>query len=142
LQDNVIPRWAVMVLLGSIVLLVSCTSENQQNEDQVIADPTRQYEYQVGLGYGFLGKVVQVMIDDREVIDVVGTDEIEQYAQLQGTKILASGTSTNQAITVRVIVDGSLPYEQDIDLSAGMYVHVCQEGTGLQIYNTRFLVQE
>ena len=83
-----------------------------------------------------------VTIDGREVISVVGTDEIEQYAQLQGTKMLASGWSPKKDITVRVTVDGGEPYEQAIDLSAGMFVHVYQEETGLRVFNTRFLLLE
>ena len=92
--------------------------------------------------YGFLGKAVQVTIDDVEVISIVGTDEIEQYAQLLGTKMLASGSSPKKVITVRVTVDGGQPHEQAIDLSAGMFVHIYLEPTGLQVYNTRFLVHE
>jgi hypothetical protein len=108
----------------------------------VATNPTSLYEYKVGLGYGFLGKEVQVTIDGHEVIAIVGTDEIEQHAQLQGTKILASGSSPKKDITVRVIVEDSQPYEQTIDLSTGMFIHIYYEQTGLYIYNTRFLVQE
>ena len=39
-------------------------------------------------------------------------------------------------------VNGGEPYEQTIDLSAGMFVHVYLEQTGLRVYNTPFLVQE
>jgi hypothetical protein len=130
------------LLISVLVLITSCKGETQQHEEPVIADPTPQYEYKVGLGYGFLGKVVQVTIDGREVISVVGTNEIEQYAQLQGTKVLASGSSPKKDITVRVTVDGGKPYEQAIDLSAGMFVHVYQERTGLRVFNTRFLLLE
>jgi len=84
--------------------------------------------------------VVQVTIDGREVISIVGTDDIEQYAQLQGTKMLASGSSPKKDITVRVTVDGGESSEQAIDLSAGMYVHVYLEPTGVRVYNTRTLV--
>jgi hypothetical protein len=41
-----------------------------------------------------------------------------------------------------VTVDGGQPHEQAIDLSAGMFVHVYLERTGLRVYNTRFLVHE
>jgi hypothetical protein len=130
------------ILVSALVLIASCKVEIQRHEDPVVADPTPQYEYKIGLGYGFLGKAVQVTIDGHEVISVVGTEEIEQYAQLQGTKMLASGASPKKDIMVRVIVDGSQPFEQAIDLSAGMYVHVYQERAGMRVYNTRFLVQE
>ena len=43
---------------------------------------------------------------------------------------------------VRVTVYGGEPYEQVIDLSAGMFVHVYLERTGLRIFNTRFLLLE
>jgi hypothetical protein len=130
------------LLISIIVLITSCKGEIQWHDEPVIADPIPQYEYKIGLGYGFLDKVVQVTINDREVISVVGTDEIEQYAQLRGTKMLASGSSPKKDITIRVTVNGSQPYEQVIDLSVGMFVHIYQEQTGLCIYNTRFLVQE
>jgi hypothetical protein len=134
-------RYATL-LISVLVLITSCKGETQRHEEPVVADPTPQYEYKVGLGYGFLGKVVQVKIDGREVISVVGTDEIEQYAQLQGTKILVSGSSPKKKIMVRVTVDDGQPYEQIIDLSDGMYVHVYQEQTGLHVFNTLFLVLE
>ena len=130
------------LLISVLVLITSCKGETQRHEEPVVADPTPQYEYKVGLGYGFLGKVVQVTIDGREVISVVGTDEIEQYAQLQGTKVLVSGSSPKKDITVRVTVDGGESYEQAIDLSAGMFVHIYQEPTGLRVFNTRFLLLE
>ncbi len=130
------------LLISVLVLITSCMNETKQHKETAAANPAPLYEYRVGLGYGFLGKVVQVTIDGREVISIVGTDEIEQYAQLQGTKVLASGSSPEKEITVRVTVDGDEPYEQAIDLSAGMFVHVYQERTGLRVYNTRFLVQE
>ena len=130
------------LLICVLVLITSCMSEPQRHKEPAAADPTPIYEYMVWLGYGFLGKMVQVTIDGREVISVVGTDEIEQYAQLQGTKMLASGSTPKKNIMVRVTVDGGQPHEQSIDLSAGMFVHVYQERTGLRVYNTRFLVQE
>ena len=134
-------RYATL-LVSVLALITSCKSETQRHEEPMATDPMTQYEYKVGLGYGFLGKEVQVIIDGREVISVVGTDEIEQYAQLQGTKVLASGSSPKKDITVRVTIDGGQPYEQAIDLSAGMFVHVYQERTGLRVYNTRVLVLE
>jgi len=131
-----------MLLLSVLVLITSCKGETQRYEEPVPADPASQYEYRVGLGYGFLGKTVQVTIDGREVISVVSSEEIEQYAQLQGTKMLASGSSPKKDVIVRVTVDGGEPYEQAIDLSAGMFVHVYQEQTGLRVFNTRFLLLE
>ena len=130
------------LLICVLVLITSCMNETEQQKEPAAADPAPLYEYRVGLGYGFLGKVVRITIDGREVISVVGTDEIEQYAQLQGTKVLTSGSSPKKDITVRVTVDGGEPHEQTIDLSAGMFVHVYLEQTGLRVYNTPFLVME
>jgi hypothetical protein len=130
------------LLFSVLVLVTSCKGEPQHLEESAAITPTHQYEYKVGLGYGFLGKAVQVTIDGREVISVVGTDEIEQYAQLQGTKMLASGSSPNKVITVRVTVDGDELYEQAIDLRVGSFVHVYHEGTELRVFNSRFLVLE
>ena len=132
----------ITLLISVLLLTSSCKSETPVLESLEATESTLRYEYQVGLGYGFLGKAVQVTIDGQEVISIVGTEEIEQYAQLQGTKILVSRTSIEKDITVRVTVDDSPPYEQPIDLSTGMYIHIYQEQTGLHIFNTRFLVLE
>ena len=75
------------LLICVLVLITSCINETEQQKEPAAADPAL-YEYRVGLGYGFLGKVVRITIDGREVISVVGTDEIEQYAQLQGIRYL------------------------------------------------------
>jgi hypothetical protein len=56
--------------------------------------------------------------------------------------VLASGSSPKKDITVQVNINGSESYEQDIDLSAGMFVHIYQEPTGLRVFNTRFLLLE
>jgi len=131
-----------MLLIFVVVIITSCKSENQQYENPVEVAPATHYEYMVGLGYGFLGKAVQITIDGREVISVVGTNEIEQHAQLQGTKMLASGSSPKKEIMVGVLIDGKRTYEETIDLSYGMYVHIYQERAGLRVYNTHFLVYE
>lgn len=130
------------LLISVIVLITSCKGETQRHDEPVATDPAPRYEYKIGLGYGFLNTAVRVTVDDREVISVYGTNELEQYAQLLGTKVFASGTSPKKDIKIRVIVDGSQQYEQTIDLSSGMFVHIYQEQTGLCIYNTRFLVNE
>lgn len=129
------------LLFSVIVLSTSCTGKTQWQE-RTATDPSPQFEYKIGLGYGFLNTMVQVTVEDHEVLSVYGTDELEQYAQLLGTKVLASGTSPKKDVTVRVIVDGGQPYEQSIDLSTGMFVHIYQEQTGLSIFNTSFLVHE
>ena len=134
-------RYTILQILF-FLLLVSCKSNSLQQEEPTLVNPGTQYEYKVGLGYGFLGKAVQVKIDGVEVISIIGTNEIEQYAQLKGTKILASGLASKKEITVQVIVDGGDPYVQVLDLSTGIYLHVYQEPTGLHVYNTKFLVLE
>jgi hypothetical protein len=116
--------------------------ETTQLIEPTATTPAPLHEYRIGLGYGFLGKEVQVTIDDYEVISMIGTEEIEQYAQLQGTRILAYGTSPKKDITVRVTIDGGQPHKQAIDLSNGMFVHVYLEETGLRVFNTRFLILE
>jgi hypothetical protein len=130
------------LLILVVVLITACKGKTQQHDEPMATDPIPKYEYRIGLGYGFLGKVVQVAINGHEVLSVYGTDEIEQYAQLRGTKMVASGSSPKKNITIRVVIDGGQPHEQAIDLSVGMYVHIYQEQTGLDIYNTRFHVQE
>jgi hypothetical protein len=130
------------LLLFVFVLMTSCQGGTQLPAEPLSTDPAVQYEYRVGLGYGFLDKAVQVAIDGQEVLSIVGTDEIERYAQLLGTKMLESGSSLGKDITVRVIVDGGQPYEQAIDLGAGMFIHIYYEQTGLRVFNTPFLVLE
>lgn len=132
----------VILQIILLILITSCKSDTKLQKETVISESIPLYEYRIGLGFGFLEKKVQVTIDGEEVIIVVGTTEIEDYAQLQGTKMLASGSSPNKDITVRVTVNGGQSHEQSIDLSLGMYVHVYLEETGLRVYNTQFLVQE
>lgn len=117
-------------------------SEKQYLVEPVATDPVSLYEYSIGLGYGFLGKVVHVTINDREVLSMVGTDELEQYAQLQGTMMLESGSSSERDIIVRVTVNGNQAYEQAIDLSTGSFIHIYYEQTGLRIFNTHFHILE
>ena len=124
------------------IMLTSCKGDSEQQEKPETTESLPQYEYEVGLGYGFLGKAVQVRIDGQEVISIVGSEEIEQFAQLQGTKMLASGASPTKEITVWVRIDDGEPYEQVIDLGDGRYVHIYLEPAELQIYNTHFLVLE
>jgi len=132
-------RFTVLLIL---LLIASCTGATQGTEEPTATALGSNYEYQVGLGYGFLGKAVRVEIDGREVLSIIGTDEIEGYAQRLGTKMLASGSSPDKDITVRVTVDGAQPYEQTIDLSTGIFIHIYFERTGLHIFNTSFLVEE
>jgi hypothetical protein len=131
-----------LLLILMIALTTSCTGVSPRQDEPLATNPTPHYEYEIGLGYGFLGKEVQVTVDGQVVLTVYGTDEIEQHAQLLGTMMLAAAVSPKQDIIVRVIVNGSPPHEQSLDLSAGRYVHIYQEPTGMKIFNTRFLVQE
>jgi hypothetical protein len=134
-------RFTVFLVL-ILFLIASCAGATQGTEGPTATALGSHYEYQVGLGYGFLGKAVRVEIDGREVLSMIGTDEIEGYAQRLGTKMLASGSSPDKDITVRVTVDGAQPYEQTIDLSRGKFIHIYYEQTGLRVFNTEFLSQE
>lgn len=129
-------------LICVLFLITSCMNEIKPDIEIVATESVSGYEYQVGLGYGFLDKAVRVTVDGRVVISVLGTDEIEQFAQLQGTNILASGVSSNKEVIVKVTIDGGQPVEQAIDLSTGPIIHIYNEATGLEIYNTLYLVLE
>jgi hypothetical protein len=131
-----------ILLFFPLVLIVSCMSENHSLIEPLATDPISQYEYNVGLGYGFLGKAVHVTINGREVLSIVGTEEIEQFAQLQGTMMLESGSSPEKDIMILVTIDNNLSYEQAIDLSTGGFIHIYHEKNGLRIFNTRFNVLE
>jgi len=100
------------------------------------------YEYELGLGYGFLDKQVQVSVDGIPVLFLVGNEEMETYAQMQGTNMLYSGKSKRKEVTVSVSVDGNFPIDQVIDLEEGHFIHIYQDPEGLWIYNTSELVFE
>ena len=132
----------ILSVLFLFAFIISCQGREQLTKKPLETNQSSHYEYQLGLGYGFLDKMVEVTINDQEVLSLIGTDEIEDYAQLLGTMMLRSGSSPEKDIIVKAIVDGGQPYEQVIDLSTGMFVHIYLEGTGLNIYNTSFLVLE
>lgn len=140
-ETRMVLRYTTLLILV-IVLITSCNGEPLRHDETMVTDPTPLYEYRIGLGYGFLGKEVRVVIDGSEVLSEYGTNEIEQYAQLRGTYMITSGWSANKDITLQVTIDGGKAYEQTIDLSASMFIHIYQEQEGLNIYNTRFHVEE
>jgi len=124
------------------MLLTACGSQPVRPAQPVRTEMVGDYQYQVGLGYGFLGKHVQVSVDGVEVLSIVGTEEIEDFAQLLGTKILGGGSTDHQRVTIQVVVDGGLPHEQEIDLGEGGYIHIYNQETGLEAFNTNELVLE
>jgi hypothetical protein len=132
----------IAILIALLFVLAACSSAPQLLTDPVSPEPTGQYPYKVGLGYGFLGKQVQVNVDGREVLSVVGTEEIEQFAQLLGTKMLGGGSTDTQLVTVQVVVDGEAPFEAAIDLADGGFIHVYFQESGLQVFNTSVLILE
>jgi len=104
--------------------------------------PVTPYTYQVGLGYGFQGKAVRVAIDGTEVLSLVGTPEIETYAQLLGTKMLKSGVAGKASIQVQVTVGNDPPHTQTLDLAKGLFIHVYRDESGIRVHNTLFLILE
>jgi len=133
---------SLRIFIVVIVFITSCTVQAQLPEEATATKAVPQFDYRIGLGYGFVGKLVQVAINGHEVLSIYGTNEIEQYAQLRGTKMLASGSWQVKDITIQVTVDGGQAQVQAIDLSDGMFIHIYQEQIGLRIYNTPFLVEE
>jgi hypothetical protein len=105
-------------------------------------ETSSRFDYQVGLGYGFLGKEVRIIVDNVEVLNMIGTDDIETHAQLLGTKMLASGSSPKEEITIKIIVNEVEIHQGVIDLSEGLYVHINFEESGLKVYNTPYLIHE
>ena len=100
------------------------------------------YEYELGLGYGFLGREVQVSVDGVPVLYIIGNEELEVFAQMQGTNMLYSGSSNREQVTVSVSVDGDPPLDQIINLGEGNYIHIYLDKEGLSIYNTPVLIYE
>jgi hypothetical protein len=131
-----------IVLISVLFLVSACRGNGEEIDKLTTISLSPGYEYQLGLGYGFLDKEVIVTIDGEEVLSLVGTEEIETFAQMQGTYILASGSSPNQQITVRVAVNGNQTHEQILDLSAGAYLHIYLDNSGLNVYNTAELILE
>ena len=126
----------LVLLISFTVLMTACRGEAKKIE------PAGQYQYQIGLGYGFLGKQVQVSVDGVEILSLVGTEEIEEFAQLLGTKMLGGGSTDHQVVTVEVVVDSMAPFEEIIDLGEGGLIHVYNQEDGLQVFNTRELILE
>ena len=81
------------LLLNIISINTSCLRQSQHLNEPAETESPAAFDYQIGLGHGFQGKEVRVIIDGVEVISMIGTEEIEQYAQLKGTKMLESGSS-------------------------------------------------
>ena len=108
----------------SFLLLSACSAQPAQ---PLPNKPAGQYQYQVGLGYGFLGKHISVSVDGVEVLSIVGTEEIEDFAQLLGTKILGGGSTDNQRVTVQVVVDGVPPLSKlSTWLMAALSMSICK----------------
>ena len=125
-----------------LFMTAACSAEPGTLQAPAATDAAGKYQYQVGLGYGFLGRQVQVFLDGQEILSITGSDEIEEYAQLLGTKMLAGSSTDAQVVTVRVVVDGGPPFEQIIDLGTGRYIHVYNQESGLQVFNTEVLILE
>ncbi len=131
-----------IVLISVLFLFSACRDDGEKIDKLTSITPSPGYEYQLGLGYGFLDKEVRVTIDGVEVLSQIGTKEIEDFAQMQGTYMLTSGYSQNKEISVSVIVDGDQPFTQIINLSTGIYIHIYFEDTGLHIFTTKVLILE
>jgi hypothetical protein len=100
------------------------------------------YEYELGLGYGFLGKQVQVSVDGVPVLFLVGNEKMETFAQMQGTNMLYAGRSNREEVTVSVSVNGTVPVDEIINLGDGPYIHIYLDNDVLSIYNTSELIFE
>jgi hypothetical protein len=134
IKRQIISLATILGLISILLLIPSCQTL------EGISLPN--YQYQLGLGYGFLDKQVQVSVDGVPVLFVVGNEKMEDFAQLQGTNMLYSGTSKRGQITVSVSVDGNLPVDQIITLDDGPYIHIYLDNAGLSIYNTSELIFE
>jgi hypothetical protein len=124
------------------VLMTACSGDLPDSESPNLTEPAGKYQYQVGLGYGFLGKHVRVSVEGQEILSIVGTEEIEDFAQLLGTKMLGGGSTDNQVVSVEVVVGSSPPFEQAIDLAEGGFIHIYYQENGLKLFNTKELILE
>ena len=66
-----------LLMLPLLILILSACS-GVLPESKTIKDPDSSalYEYQIGLGYGFEGKKVEVWIDGEEVLSLEGSEKI------------------------------------------------------------------
>lgn len=124
----------IIVSLAVLILISSC--------GRAPGGFTANYNYELGLGYGFLDRQVQVSIDGVPVLFLVGNEEMEVFAQMQGTNMLYSGRSKREEVTVSVSIDGNPPIDQIINLKDGQYIHIYLNTENLSIYNTSELIFE
>jgi hypothetical protein len=125
-------------LLIAILVLGGCEPPTQGGIVQELPS-----EVAVGLGYGFLDKEVEIFINGSVVLSMVGTQEIEDHAQLLGPKIVASVKINGNLADVQVSVDGIMSENYLLKLEEGRIIEINNHPIyGLEVRNIKVLIQE
>jgi len=97
----------------------------------------------LGLGYGFLDKELEIYINGSSVLSTVGTQKLEDQAQLLGPKIVASVQVDGNYADVQVRVDEMMSEIYHLNLEQGRIIVINNHPRdGLEVSNTKVLIQE
>ena len=128
----------LIFLFVAISVLGGCKVQSQ--EGLVQESPS---EVAIGLGYGFIDKAVEIYINDSLILSMVGTQEIEDHAQLLGPKIVRTVIVEGNIIDVQVGVDGILSEIYTFSLENGLIIEINNHPVhGLSVRNTKNIIQE
>ncbi len=119
------------------------TLKGQNNTTRPVTQSSHSSSLSLGLGYGFNGKRVEIIVNGNSVYSATGTREIENYAQLQGTFLIKSIAVPSNSVTVEVIIDGHKSGKFNLDLTKGRIIEIYNyPDKGLSVTNTNVLILE
>jgi len=128
----------VIIILITMATLGGCRTQPQEALFQGVPG-----EVAVGLGYGFLEKHIDVYINGDLIFSMVGTQEIEDHAQLLGTKIVKVVNVEGNIANVQIIIEGIKSATFTLNLENGRIIEIYNHPiNGLSISNTKTLILE
>jgi len=131
-------RMKKIIILLAMAALGACAKQPQEVLLQGLPA-----EVALGLGYGFLDKQVDVYINGDLILSMVGTQEIEDHAQLLGTKIVKVVKVEGNTADVQVILDGVKSKSFSLNLADGRIIEIYNHPlNGLFVSNTPVLILE